>query len=134
MEDHRNAAPARAAAEPLRILIADDNRDAADSLAMLLRSEGHEVMLAADGEAALQAFEAQRPSVALLDIGMPRLNGFEVAERIRRQDGAALLVAITGWGQSGDRDRSAAAGFNHHLTKPVDYDTLTSLLQQAQSR
>lgn len=134
VEDHRNAAPARAAAEPLRILIADDNRDAADSLAMLLRSEGHEVMLAADGEAALQAFEAQRPSVALLDIGMPRLNGFEVAERIRRQDGAALLVAITGWGQSGDRDRSAAAGFNHHLTKPVDYDTLTSLLQQAQSR
>lgn len=119
---------------PLHILIADDNRDAADSLAMLLRCEGHEVMVAGDGHAALEAFRGRRPHAVLLDIGMPRLNGFEVARHIRTIDPAVLLVAITGWGQAGDRERSAAAGFDHHLTKPVDYDALASLLGQPLNR
>src|SRR5690606_4810566 len=119
---------------PLHILIADDNRDAADSLAMLLRCDGHEVRIAADGEAALEAFRDCTPDAALLDIGMPRMDGFELARRIRATDARVLLVAITGWGQAGDRERSAAAGFDHHLTKPVDYDALASLLGQPLNR
>ncbi len=128
------AAPTLPACRPLRLLIADDNRDAADSLALLLRAEGHEVFVAEDGEAALQAFAQHSPAAVLLDIGMPKLNGFEVAQRIRATGAQVLLVAITGWGQSADRDRSAAAGFDHHLTKPVDYAALGLLLQAAQSR
>ena len=110
------------AARPRRVLVADDNRDAAQSLADLLRMEGHEVCLAFDGSEALQAFGRFRPDVALLDIGMPHLSGNEVAQAVRRDPGAprALLVAITGWGQERDRAAARSAGFDVHLTKPVD--------------
>jgi CheY-like chemotaxis protein len=114
-----------------RILLADDNRDAAESLAILLRLEGHEVRLAHDGDAALSVFAEHRPDVALLDIGMPRQNGYDVARQIRAAangDGV-LLVAITGWAQDSDKARSRDAGFDHHLTKPIEPETLISLLK-----
>jgi CheY-like chemotaxis protein/two-component sensor histidine kinase len=111
-----------------RILIADDNVDAGESLAMLLRTEGHEVKVVHDGQAALDVAAAFNADVVLLDLGMPRLSGYEVAERLRAKDSAVLLIAITGWGQSGDRAKSAEAGFDHHLTKPVEYRELARML------
>lgn len=125
----RAASPPAKVALSRRILIADDNVDAAVSLAMLLRQDGHEVDVVHDGESAIAAFAAGKPDAALLDIGMPRLSGNEVAKRLRDIDKSVLLIAITGWGQSADRDQSAAAGFDHHLTKPVDYQTLAKLLE-----
>lgn len=115
---------------PLNILVADDNRDAAESLAELLRLHGHSVVLAFDGEQALEVFDQASPDACLLDIGMPRLDGNEVARRLRaRQDlHAPVLVAITGWGQASDRSEAMDAGFDHHLTKPVDPDKLLQLL------
>jgi len=113
-----------------RILVADDNRDAADSLAALLELEGHEVTLAYDGADALAAWERVRPQICLLDIGMPQRTGNEVASAIRaRADGhATALVAITGWGQEADRAQALAAGFDHHLTKPIDPAQLLRLI------
>jgi PAS domain S-box-containing protein len=113
-----------------RILLADDNRDAAESLALLLRLEGHEVDLAHDGEAAMSLFTERRPDVALLDIGMPKQNGYEVARQIRAtpKGHKVLLIAVTGWAQDSDKAQSRAAGFDHHLTKPVEPDTLIGLL------
>jgi signal transduction histidine kinase len=113
-----------------RILVADDNADALESLAALLTLNGHEVYRAQDGQIALQAAERYLPDVALLDIGMPRLDGYEVARRIRSYPWGQgmLLVALTGWGQEADRVRSQAAGFDSHLTKPVDHDRLGQLL------
>jgi PAS domain S-box-containing protein len=113
-----------------RILVADDNRDAAESLAIILRLEGHEVELAHDGQAALRAFTERRPDVALLDIGMPNTNGLDVARQIRSmpEGGGVLLIAITGWAQDTDKQRSRAAGFDHHLTKPIEPDALIGLL------
>ena len=95
---------------------------------MLLSHDGHDVKLAHDGEQALRLSATFKPDVALLDLGMPRLSGYEVAKRLRAGGGEMLLIAITGWGQSSDRERSAVAGFDHHLTKPVDYDVLSALL------
>jgi CheY-like chemotaxis protein len=114
-----------------RILIADDNRDAADSLAMLLRIEGHDVTVVHDGRQAVAAIDSLRPEVALLDIGMPELNGYEVAQRIRQGPLGTLitLIAVTGWGQASDKSRAAAAGFNHHLTKPMELDALGKVLR-----
>ncbi|MET0382583.1 MAG: ATP-binding protein [Burkholderiaceae bacterium] len=117
-----------------RILVADDNRDAAESLAALLELEGHDVTLAFDGEQALRAYERVRPDVCLLDIGMPRHTGNEVAARIRAAAHGAsgpTLVAITGWGQEHDRSQALAAGFDHHLTKPVDPAQLLRLIGEA---
>jgi CheY-like chemotaxis protein len=110
--------------------VADDNRDAAESLAALLQLEGHEVTLAYDGADALAAYERVRPQVCLLDIGMPLRTGNEVAAEIRaRGDGSApTLVAITGWGQDADRTEALAAGFDHHLTKPIDPAQLLRLI------
>jgi CheY-like chemotaxis protein len=127
------AALNRLAGTQKRILLADDNRDAAESLAIILRLEGHEVELAHDGLAALRVFEATRPDVALLDIGMPRSNGYEVARQIRAVPGGTevLLIAITGWAQDSDKARSRAAGFDHHLTKPIEPDTLIELVSTA---
>jgi PAS domain S-box-containing protein len=114
-----------------RILIADDNRDSAETLAALLRMDGHEVTTAHDGPVALSAFGELKPEVALLDIGMPGLTGYEVARKMRQAaSGASLtLIAITGWGQDVDKERAVAAGFNHHLTKPVDPRRLADLLR-----
>jgi CheY-like chemotaxis protein len=116
-----------------RILLADDNRDAAESLAIILRLEGHEVELAHDGVAALRAFARHRPDVALLDIGMPKTSGYEVARQIRANPEGArvLLIAITGWAQDSDKAQSRAAGFDHHLTKPVEPEMLIELLGPA---
>jgi len=113
-----------------RILIADDNNDALESLATLLQLNGHEVYTATNGGTALQCAERQRPEVALLDIGMPVLDGYEVAKRIRQHPWGQriTLVALTGWGQDSDRRRSREAGFDSHLVKPLDLETLTDLL------
>ena len=115
----------------LRILIVDDNRDAAGMLAILLQFSGHETHTAHDGVEALEAVTKLQPDVILLDIGLPRLNGYEAARRIReqqKQPGRPLLVALTGWGQDEDRRRSEEAGFDAHLVKPVDVAALGKLL------
>ena len=113
-----------------RVLIADDNRDAADSISMLLQMAGHEVTVAYDGQQALESIETLRPEVALLDIGMPGLDGFEVARRVRLDIRLrnTLLIAVTGWGQASDKSRALAAGFDLHFTKPVEPATLIDLL------
>ena len=113
-----------------RVLIVDDNEDSAASLGMLLRMIGHEVRMAHDGLEALSAAATFQPHVAILDIGLPKLNGYEVAKRIREQPWGRdmVLVALTGWGQDEHRRRSEESGFNHHLTKPVELDVLEELL------
>jgi PAS domain S-box-containing protein len=113
-----------------RILVADDNHDAADSLAMLLRLEGYDVEVAYDGSEALAAYSRFTPQVALLDMSMPGHSGAEVAAQIRRQrDGGSItLVAISGFGRQRDRELALAAGFDHHMTKPVHWGTLQALL------
>jgi CheY-like chemotaxis protein len=117
------------AAPQRRILVVDDNVDAAESLAVLLRLEGHEVRVACDGPAALAAAQADPPELVVLDLGMPRLDGFEVARRLREQPGSdgVLLVALTGWAQEEDR-RCYEAGFDGHLPKPVELDALRQFL------
>jgi signal transduction histidine kinase len=109
-----------------RVLIADDNEDAADSLAMILELSGHEVRVAHDGGAALVLAQSFRPEIALLDIGMPELSGYEVAARLRGEPWAhdMQMIALTGWGQERDRQRAMEAGFNLHMTKPIDTDVL----------
>ena len=118
---------------PRRILVVDDNQDSADSLATLLRLTGHEVHIAHDGLEALERAAAFQPEVILLDIGLPRLNGYEAARRIREQQRhqAPTLVALTGWGQEEDRRRTNEAGFDAHLVKPVDFAALTKLLAES---
>ncbi|HEY6823886.1 MAG TPA: ATP-binding protein, partial [Steroidobacteraceae bacterium] len=117
---------------PRRILLADDNPDALESLATVLRLRGHEVYSARNGAAALETAARHVPEVALLDIGMPLVDGYEVARRIRAQEwGKGItLVALTGWGQESDRRRSQEAGFDAHLVKPLDLDKLTAVLAQ----
>jgi CheY-like chemotaxis protein len=129
----RPTATASAATTPLRILIVDDNRDSADMLAMLLKFTGHETYTAHDGLAAVEAATRFDPDVVLLDIGLPVLNGYEAARRIReqqRQHRRPLLVALTGWGQDEDRLRSEEAGFDAHMVKPVDDVVLGRLLAE----
>jgi PAS domain S-box-containing protein len=133
VEEKPAAAPPAAA--QFRILVADDNRDAADSLQRILEVYGHDVRVAYDGAAALQLGEAFEPRVAVLDIGMPGRNGYDVARAMRsRQGGRLTLVALTGWGQDGDRRRALEAGFDYHLTKPVDPDALNELLAELGSK
>jgi PAS domain S-box-containing protein len=130
------AASTPLAAAPRRILIVDDSQDGAESLAMLLQFSGHETHMAHDGIAAIEAARRVRPDAVLLDIGLPRLNGYEVCHRIRKEPwGKDLtLVAITGWGQEEDRQRSKDAGFDAHMVKPVDHDALLKLLASLPSR
>jgi PAS domain S-box-containing protein len=112
-----------------RILVVDDNKDAADSLAMLLKTNRSEVRVAYDGLEAVGAAVAFQPDVVLLDIGLPKLYGYEAARRIREARGKdVLLIAITGWGQEEDRRRAFEAGFDHHMTKPVKFDHLLALI------
>jgi len=141
LQAHRQAAPELRPAAPLgpekhcRILVVDDNQDSADSLAMLLNMLGHEVKTANDGERALVTAAEFRPDVAILDIGLPKVNGYELAKQIREQPWGrdVVLVALTGWGQEQHRRRSAESGFNHHLTKPVEFDVLQQILAAADS-
>jgi signal transduction histidine kinase/CheY-like chemotaxis protein len=113
-----------------RILLADDNHDSAESLAMLLRLEGHDVFVAHDGDAAWEEFQRLEPDVVLLDIGMPMRNGYEIARDIRAHSAgkSTMLIAITGWAQDSDKARTRAAGFDHHLTKPIEPEVLIDLL------
>jgi CheY-like chemotaxis protein len=115
------------------ILVADDNHDAAVSLAMLLREMGHETRIAYDGLEAVEAAEVYRPDVVLLDLGMPKLDGYEAARKIASRPWAAstLLVAVTAWGQEADRQRARDAGFHRHLVKPVEPGMLRQLLGEA---
>jgi CheY-like chemotaxis protein len=110
--------------------VADDLRDSVDSLAMMLRLAGHDVRTAHDGLEAVQAAAVFRPDVVVLDIGMPRMNGYEAARHLRQQPWGrnVLLVALTGWGQEEDKRRATEAGFDHHLTKPVEPAALEKLL------
>jgi CheY-like chemotaxis protein len=120
----------KAALAGRRVLIVDDNKDAAESLRMLLELMGAEVQTADDGGAALEALRTERPSVVLLDIGLPDMDGYEVARRARRQPEGrdVTFIALTGWGQEEDRRLSREAGIDHHLIKPVDFAELESLL------
>jgi CheY-like chemotaxis protein len=112
------------------VLVADDNRDAAETLALLLDMDGYGTVVAYGGLQALDSIRRNRPDAAILDIGMPDLNGYEVARRIREEEWGRnlFLLAITGWGHPDDVARAKAAGFNEHLTKPVDADNVVRLL------
>ena len=113
----------------MRILVVDDNVDAAESMLLFLQQAGHEVRTAHDGLAAVAEAEAFRPNVILLDIGLPKMHGHEVAQRIRKERGNdVVVIALTGWGQEEDRRRSREAGVDYHLTKPVNFDELNKLL------
>jgi CheY-like chemotaxis protein len=129
-EPARETDEAPRAAIARRILIVDDNKDSAESLAILLRMMGHEVTSAYDGEQALTAAEATRPDVVLLDIGLPKLNGYDTCRRIREKPWGQRIffIALTGWGQEQDRRRTEEAGFDRHMVKPVDATVLTKLL------
>src|SRR5262249_12475934 len=115
---------------PRRILVVDDNEDGAESLATLLELLGHQVRTAGDGPAALVAADALPPDVILLDIGLPGMNGYEVAAhlRARQEFRTTRLIALTGWGQDADRERSREAGFDLHLVKPIDPGELRRVL------
>ncbi len=119
-----------------KILVADDNRDAAESLAMILAILGHEVHTASDGQEAVDAAEALRPDMVVLDIGMPRLNGYQAARRIREQPWGRniVLVALTGWGQAEDKRQAMAAGFTAHMVKPAEPTALAALLRSEPPR
>ena len=114
----------------MKILIADDNRDAAQSLGTLLELSNHEVLIAHDGEEALRIARQAMPDALILDIGMPRVTGDRVARAIRSEPwgGKVLMIAVTGWAEPEDKARTTAAGFDRHLTKPVDIDEIEKLL------
>jgi CheY-like chemotaxis protein/two-component sensor histidine kinase len=119
-----------------RILVVDDNRDSAETMAMLLQIGGHTVHVAFDGPSALPAVREFQPEVVLLDLGLPGLTGYEVAKKVQEMELTLrpLLVAMTGYGQQGDRQRTRAAGFDHHLVKPVDLEMLQQILRSVPSR
>jgi CheY-like chemotaxis protein len=132
---HQAAPHAALSVRKRRVLVADDNRDAADSLGMLLEALGAEVRVVHSGPEALAVFPGFVPSLVLLDIGMPDMDGYEVARRMRSFPGPhAMIVAVTGWGQEEDRRRARAAGFDHHLTKPADVEDLQRLLSVEAAR
>jgi signal transduction histidine kinase len=134
-ETRRPPEPAEIVTDALRVLVVDDNRDAAESLAMLLRLHGHEVVIANDGPAAVELAVNQQPAVVLLDIGLPGMDGYEVCRRIRQHGfDDMLVVAMTGYGQEKDRQRSHDAGFDTHTVKPVDPPVLQRLLAGRRTR
>jgi signal transduction histidine kinase len=122
-----------ASSSTCRVLVADDNRDAAESMGIMLRLMGNEVRLAYDGEEAVEEAARFHPDLVLLDIGMPRLNGYEAARRIRAEAASPVprLVALTGWGQDEDKRRASEAGFDEHFTKPVDPEDLVRIVARA---
>ncbi len=126
----------KVAAAGLRILIVDDNEDAASSLAMVLELADHQVETAFNGMSGLLLAASFKPDVVILDIGLPDINGYEVARQLRRSPWgqSVLLLALTGWGQQQDKQDAASAGFDHHFTKPVDFDGLLALLSPAPDR
>ena len=124
-----------AAGNRCKVLVVDDNEDSADSLGTLLRMLGHEVHTAYDGDGALAAASAFQPEIAILDIGLPKMSGYELATRLREEPWASqlVLVALTGWGQEEHRRRSAEVGFHHHLTKPVELRVLQQILEDVEA-
>lgn len=114
----------------LKLLVVEDNKDDRDMMEMLLKSYGYEVIVAGDGLSALTSLELERPDVAFVDIGLPEMDGYEVARRARRRLGAdtACLVALTGYGRPADQQKARDAGFDQHLTKPVDMESLCGLV------
>jgi PAS domain S-box-containing protein len=127
----REGADRAARAARCRVLVAEDSPDAAEMLSLMLGMKGHDVRVAADGEEAVAIGVAFEPQIAFVDIGMPRMDGFEVARRLRGRLGSRVrLVALTGWGQDEDRRRSREAGFDHHLTKPPEPDVLDQLIAE----
>ena len=127
---------ATAKARRRRVLIVEDNIDSAESLRMLLELDGHDARCVYDGVAALELVPSFEPDVAILDLGLPQMNGFELAQRLRDlpQTRQSLLVALTGYGQSEDKRRTEAAGFDHHLVKPVDPEQLSALVGSSPMR
>ena len=123
---------ARAETTGFRILLADDNVDFAESLSILLEAGGHEVAVTHDGMQALEVAPAFKPDLCFLDIGLPRLHGYDLARRLRELPATrdAYMVAISGWGQPEDKRRSREAGFDHHLAKPVEFERIQELLDQ----
>lgn len=113
-----------------RVVVADDGRDSADSMAMLLTVMGHDVRVAYDGQEAIDVAETFRPHVMILDVGMPKLDGYEAARRVREQSWGreVLLVAMTGWGREDDHRRSEESGFDRHFTKPADMSEIQQVL------
>jgi CheY-like chemotaxis protein len=144
LQDASPVAPAPDTADPHqvpkqtvhRILIADDNTDAAQSLAGILRSQGHETYIAANGRQAVELAEAHRPQIIFMDLGMPLLDGLQATRQIRAQPwGKSLFIAaLTGWGQPGDRTRSREAGMDMHLVKPIDLAVITKILVRASAQ
>ncbi|HYD54228.1 MAG TPA: response regulator, partial [Gemmatimonadaceae bacterium] len=122
---------ARARATGRRVLVVDDNRDAAELLAEGLRLHGHEVRVAFDGPSALEVADELEPEVALLDIGLPVMNGYELARRLRERGARCHLVAVTGYGQEADRIRAREHGFDTHVVKPVDLEKMRELVRRA---
>jgi CheY-like chemotaxis protein len=120
----------------LRILVVDDNLDSADTLALLLQSSGHNVRIANEADTALETADTFKPQVIVLDIGLPKMDGYQVAQRLRQQPQLEnpFLIALTGYGQDEDRQRSKQAGFNYHFVKPVDPQGLQSLISSLAGR
>lgn len=135
VEDMRSLRESGRTASGRRVLVADDNRDAADSLSTLLQIAGHDVRVAYGGSDAVSVAQAFRPEIALLDIGMPVLNGYQVAEALRAEPWSTslYLIALTGWGQDEDKRRAIDAGFDAHLTKPIELEQLSQLLDARDS-
>jgi two-component system CheB/CheR fusion protein len=133
--DERRAAESARADGALRILVVDDNEDSAAGMSMMLKCDGHDIDTAYCGETALRLVQELGPDVVLLDIGMPGMDGYEVARRLRSLAAGAnaLLIAVTGYGRASDVAKARDAGFDHHLVKPVDLDRLRSLLATRQT-
>ena len=125
-----------AEAVTLRSSIVEDNRDSADSLKTLLEALGYQLQVVYDGEAAVRAAAAAPPDVIIMDLGLPGMNGYEAATKIRQQNSGKrpLIVALTGWGQQSDRQRSAAVGIDHHLVKPLDLAELRRILASLEAQ
>jgi len=117
-------------ADKAKVLVVDDNMDAADMLSLSLQALGHEVSVAYDSVEALAVAKQMSPAVLFMDIGLPRMNGYQLARRLRAapETASSLLIAITGYGQPGDKERAMQAGFNHHFVKPVSLSQLVDLL------
>jgi CheY-like chemotaxis protein len=115
------------------VLVVDDNKDAADMLSLSLQALGHEVLVAYDSAEALDVAKRMSPAVLFLDIGLPGMNGYQLARRLRAapETAASLLVAITGYGQPGDKERAVHSGFDHHLVKPVKLSEILKLLESS---
>jgi CheY-like chemotaxis protein len=131
--DRPKPAAGRGETQSSRVLVVDDNVETARGLARLLKLLGHDVRTAHDGPSAIEAAHGHQPDFVLLDIGLPGMDGYEVAQYLRRDDSnrEATIIAISGYGQDSDRRRSREAGFDHHLVKPIDHDALLTLLTRA---